>query len=109
MLSINPAAIHLLEANQHLINWRMLSKNPAAIHLLEANQHLIDWIVLAENPAGIRLFEKNLDKIGITLYKNPSIFVYDYDKMKQRMDIFREDLMKKIFHPLNIINPLTLI
>jgi hypothetical protein len=102
-LSQNPEAIHLLEANKHLINWKSLSSNLGAIHLLEANQHLIDWDMLSSNPAAIHLFEQNPDKIGIKLYKNPSIFVYDYSKMKLCMNIFREDLMKKIFHPSNVI------
>ena len=57
-LSENPAAIHLLEANQDKINWRCLNENPAAIHLLEANPGKIKW--------------------GWLLYSNPAIFQYDY-------------------------------
>ena len=31
---------------------------------------------------------------------NPSIFMYDYDYHKKRMDVHREELMKKTFHPI---------
>ena len=63
-LSRNPAAIHLLEANQDKINWNWLSSNPAAIHLLASNPDKIDWVWLSLNPA---------------------IFTYDYEKIKQRI------------------------
>ena len=34
MLSGNPNAIHLLEANPNKINWNKLSSNPNALHLI---------------------------------------------------------------------------
>jgi hypothetical protein len=43
VLSANPAAIHLLEANPNRINCHVFSGNPAAIHLLEANANRINW------------------------------------------------------------------
>ena len=45
------------------INWNCLSANPAAIHLLEANQDKIDWIYLSVNPGALHLLEANPDKI----------------------------------------------
>ena len=30
---------------------------------------------------------------------NPSIFICDYVFRKERMDVLREELMKKVFHP----------
>jgi len=33
---------------------------------------------------------------------NPSIFTYDYDKMRENMLLFKEDLMKERFHPRNL-------
>ena len=51
MLSSNPNAIELLEANQDKIDWNELSKNPNAVHLLEANSDKIDWYILSRNPA----------------------------------------------------------
>lgn len=62
-LSLNAAAIHLLEANPDRINWISLSLNPAAIHLLEANPDKINWYMLSKNPAAINMLKANMDKI----------------------------------------------
>jgi len=103
-LSGNPAAIHLLEKNQGRIDWAFLSKNPAAIHLLEANPDKIDWLFLSKNPAAIHLLEANQDKINWPwLYLNHAIFQYDYDALRERCGVFKEDLIKDRFHPRNLI------
>jgi hypothetical protein len=72
-ISLNPLAIHLLEANPDRINWKYLSKNPAAIHLLKANLDRVDWIWLSGNPAAIYLIEENLDKIEQALVSQNSL------------------------------------
>jgi len=36
------------------------------------------------------------------LSQNPNIFEYDYDKMRENMLLFKEDLMKERFHPRNL-------
>jgi len=36
------------------------------------------------------------------LSSNPSIFTYDYEKMRENMLLFKEDLMKERFHPRNL-------
>jgi hypothetical protein len=103
-LSGNPTAIHLLEANPNKINWRWLSKNTSAIHLLEANPDKIDWLFLSKNPSAIHLLEANPDKINWGwLHLNPAIFQYDYDAMRERCGVFKEDLIKDRFHPRNLI------
>lgn len=58
ILSKNPAAIHLLEANPDKIDWDYLSKNPAAIHILMANPNKIDWGLFSENPVIFDLVPK---------------------------------------------------
>ncbi len=65
------------------LNWRYLSQNPnaEAISLLKENPDKIDWIELS---------------------RNPNIFTYDYDKMRENMLLFKEDLMKERFHPRNL-------
>ena len=63
------------------LDWKYLSENPNAIHLLEQNPNKINWFQLS---------------------KNPSIFTYDYDKMRENMLIVKEDLMKERFHPRNL-------
>ena len=103
-LSANPAAIHLLEANQDKINWITLSVNPAAIHLLEANPDKINWIYLSQNPNAMSLIEANQDKIyWCSLSRNPAIFQYDYDALRERCGVFKEDLVKDRFRPRNLI------
>ena len=124
LLSINPNAIHLLEQNQHKINWWYLSGNPNAIHLLEQNKNKIYWCVLSENPNAIHILEQNIDKIDwfnlsrnpnaihlleqnldkinwYNLLGNPSIFEYDYESIKKRMNIIAEELIANRFHPRN--------
>jgi choline kinase len=47
--------------------------------------------------------EKNLHKLnkecwGI-LSRNPSIFELDYEALKKRCAIYKEELMQKVYHP----------
>ncbi len=102
-LSSNPNAIHLLEANQDKIFWEELSSNPNAIHLLEANPDKIDWKVLSLNPNAIHLLEANPDKIDwIEIIINPSIFILDYDAMKQATAQLHEELIAYVYHPTRV-------
>jgi hypothetical protein len=103
-LSRNTSAIHLLEANPDKIDWWALSENPNAVHLLEANPDKIDWWALSLNPNAVHLLEANQDKIDwFRLSQNPAIFQYDYDAMRERCGVFKEDLIKDRFHPRNLI------
>lgn len=104
MLSFNNSAIHLLEQNPQNIEWSALSANNAALHLLEANKEKIVWAYLARNESAIHLLQENMDKIEWDwLSYNPSIFQYDYEMMRERCMLFKEDLMKERFHPRNLI------
>ena len=99
---MNPNAIHLLRNNLEKVNWNELSDNPSAISLLEDNKDKINWICLSSNPNAMHLFKQNPDKIvWCELSTNPSIFTigYDYLFLKGRMDIIREELIKKCMHP----------
>ena len=103
-LSTNHDAIHFLEANPDKIEWLLLSENPSAIHLLETNPDKIDWQLLSRNPAAIHLLEKNPDKISWrVLSRNNAIFQYDYEALRERCGVFKEDLIKDRFHPRNLI------
>ena len=85
------------------IDWYALSANPNAIHLLEKNMDKINWDLLSANPNAIHLLEKNMDKIDWwSLSSNPSIFEYDWVAMRNRMNLFKEELVAKQFHPKNI-------
>jgi len=59
----------------------------------------INWKLLSSNPNAIDLLEKNIDKINWLLFSlNPSIFHNDYEKLKKRCNIYKEELMKKTLH-----------
>jgi hypothetical protein len=73
-------AIPILEKNLDKVNWSNLSRNKNAIHILEQNPTKIDWKGLSQNPA---------------------IFAYQYQKMKERCSIFKEELIATVFHPRN--------
>ena len=64
----------------------------------------INWMYLSRNLNAIPLLEKNLDKINlIYLSINPNIFEFDYGFLKGRMDIIREELMMKAWHPSRVM------
>ena len=89
-----------MEQNVDKIDWDELSGNINAISILEQNVDKIDWKYLSRNPMAIHLLEQNQDKIDwCYLSYNPNIFCCDYDYYKKRMDIHREELMMKVFHP----------
>jgi len=102
--------IPLLEENLDKLgdfSWGQLSENPNAIHLLEKNQDKINWDGLSCNPNAIHLLEKNQDKINLVgLSLNPSIFEreyqYEYEAMKKRCLIYKEELIQKTMHPSRI-------
>ena len=103
-LSQNPNVISLLEQNFDKINWNGLSRNPNAIHLLEKNMDKINWMYLSRNLNAIPLLENNVDNICWNWFsKNPNIFELDYGFLKGRMDIIREELMMKAWHPSRVM------
>ena len=82
------------------MDWYQLSANPDAISILEQNIDKINWDSLSFNPNAISLLEKNQDKIHwIKFAYNQAISELNYQWLKQRMDIIREDSMKAVFHP----------
>lgn len=114
-LSFNtdPGAIHLLEneirTNPHnSIHWNVLSQNSGAIHILEKypNRFSMFCLVGNTNPEAMRLIEsycKTRHYIPwFELLKNPNIFTYDYDQMKESKIRLHEELIRNMFHPLNM-------
>ena len=110
MLSRNPNAIHILEKNLDKVDWETLSRNPNAIPILEKNLDKVDYCLCFNCiPNAIQILEKNLDKCSevswVILSKNPNIFVYDYEAIKNTMykeGGFVEELMQNRFHPKNM-------
>jgi hypothetical protein len=64
----NPNAIqlleHILESNKykHKIVWYGLSLNPNAMHLLEANQDKINWYDISTNPAIFKSYHEGINE-----------------------------------------------
>ena len=105
-LSCNPNAVDILDDNLDKINYNWLSSNKNATHLLKDNIMKIDWYNLASNENAIDLLEKHLMTtndpiIWFYLSTNPNIFTYDYQSMRNRCDIYQEQLIKNRFHPDN--------
>jgi hypothetical protein len=101
----NPEMIRFLEQHLDKIsleNWSDLNFHPHAISLLENNPDKIDFSSLSENENAIHILEKNQDKIDWDhLSLNPSIFVYDYDQMKEDKSQLHRELYEIVFHPDN--------
>ena len=50
------------------------------------------------------MLEKNQNKVDFwALSRNLNIYIYDYDYYKKRIDLYREELIKKVFHPNRLI------
>lgn len=87
------------------IDWYELSNNSTDMHFLEQNQDKIIWYELSKNPNAILLLEKNKNKIDWKLIsQNSSIFELNYDYIKKRMSIIKEELIAKAMHPNRIQN-----
>jgi hypothetical protein len=87
------------------IDWLNLSLNPNAIALLRENPDKINWVHLSSNvnaEAIALLKEHPLEINWMCLSQNPNIFTYDYEKMRENMLLFKEDLIKERFHPRNL-------
>jgi hypothetical protein len=94
----------LLEQNQHQIDWTYLSynKNPNAIHLMERNLDDLCWTWIRQCDTMIDLLQRNQNRIyWYWISCNPAIFEkkIDYQFLKQRMEIIRQELMIKCMHP----------
>ena len=99
--------------NSQKIYWNYLSRNPNAIPILEKelknnpNSLKIDWNYLSRNPNAIHLLEKKFkdDPTGINwhaLSANEGRYELNYELIKKRMNIIREDLMKAVYHPIRL-------
>jgi len=116
VLSANPKAIQLLEANRDKINWVQLGKNPKAIKLLEEELQVrpqnIYWYSISINPEAGKLLKYNSDKIvwsifsenlkaGEFLKENPK----DGELLKDRIE-FEDTLTKKKYNEISDYNKL---
>ena len=92
--------IKFLKNNIHKINFKYLLSNINAIELLKENQDKIDWYWLSSNINAIEILKENQDKINWKLLsKNPSIFTYDYEKIKNNFKDLKDEIIAKALHP----------
>ncbi len=120
-LTTNPFAIELLEKRPDKIFWDggcwydmgeyTISTFPSFIDLIKKNLDKVNWRKLCRNPLAIKILKENHDasragratphlgevcKIDWSdLSSNPAIFEIDYDFLRKRMDIIRDELMEK--------------
>jgi len=89
--------------NPNKINWDKFSSNPNAIEILKANSNKINWDLLSRNANAIEILEANKEKIDWGLLsRNPSIFTYDYEKMRNSNLELKEEIIAKALHPKRI-------
>ena len=102
-LSRNSNAIRILEQHLDKVDWWALSENPNAIHIFEQNLDKINWYWISRNPNAIDILKENQHKIyWYSMSHNPSIFILDYDALKERCAIYKEELIQKALHPSRI-------
>jgi hypothetical protein len=112
ILAKNPNAIYLITKNLHKLNevgWRKLSVNPNAIPILEKNIEKIDWYSVSNNPNGLDLLEKFPEKImtySFLDYDNLTvtspIFELNYEFIKKRCSVYKEELIAVALQPCRI-------
>jgi hypothetical protein len=106
VLSANPEAIQLLEANRDKIDWVQLGKNPKAIKLLEEELKVrpqnIYWYSLSGNPEAIKILNKNKDKIVWSIFSENQ---NAGELLRERIE-FEEKLPKKKYNEITNYNKL---
>ncbi len=103
-LSENDNAISILEKNLDKVDWRSFSMNLNAISILEKNLDKVDWDALCTNPNAVHIIEQHMEKVNWWyLSSNPNaihlLAKLDYEKMKENMREFNEELVAHVFHP----------
>lgn len=80
--------------------------NPRVLELLgHYPPDAYDWGALSKNPSAIPILmkEKNQNRIqSLYLIQNPNIFVYNYDNMRKNTEVFKEELMERVWSPSNV-------
>ena len=72
---------------------------------MEGYKSRIDWLGICLNPNIVDIFNEIENKTEFEILREyPSIFIYDYHGMKKYFyDTFGEELIKKLYHPRNIM------
>ena len=104
--------IENIRKNKDNIVWHALCGNSSdiAMNMIKENFDNIDdfkWTYLSGNPnsTAMNILKNNQKNIHWNMFsKNPSIFELDYDFFHQRMNLIRDELMQKTWHPDRFMN-----
>lgn len=102
-LNTNPGAIDILLENMDKIKINYLSYNPhpKAQEIVKKNPRKIDWQAFSIHVTDYAFIVENNPILHEYFWANPLIF--DYKTIsKYYMDIIKEELMMKVFHPSKI-------
>lgn len=103
-ISSNPNAYDFLMRNEDKICWYQFSVNSSdeAVEYLIKNPDKIKWDFFSSNRSikAMEYISKNTDKIRwMEITNNPNIFELDREFIKKRMNIIREELIMRTWHP----------
>ena len=107
----NPRIMPIIEKNIDKLTesqWLYLSGNPCAIPILEKNLDKINWYALSRNPNAFYILEKYPEKIHWDkidwddLSLKHTIFELDYDAIRDRCSLYKEELFEIALHPSRI-------
>jgi hypothetical protein len=103
ILCSNSKVIPLLEANKDKINNKLLMCNINAMHLIEERiNQLSNYClkILSVNPGAIELLKKYPNIIDRkSIWANPMIFTYDYDKINGIFADLNKEYYEIFYHP----------
>ena len=95
-----------LNTANNKITFKNIYLHPDVIKFLDDNIYKIEywyWYYLSANPNAIELLKDNQDKIDWSMFStNPSIFTYDYEKMRDSNQDLKEEIIAKALHPKRI-------
>ena len=99
-------AVPLLALHLDKVDWANLTRNnnPDVIPILENNWDKVDKMFFCTNPNVLPLLEKQPEKLRWWIYFgwNHSIYEPDYENIRKRMNIFKEELLLVVFHPIRV-------
>lgn len=105
-LSSNPFVMDMIMQNLDKVSWHHFCLNPKCFSYLKENPDKIKWNFMCGNRCmeAIPWIEKHMkedpQKIPyLELSGNPNIFELDFDFLKERMDLIREELLEKAWNP----------
>ena len=96
-------AVPLLALHLDKVDWNNLTRNtnPDVIPILENNWEKVDKMFFCTNPNVLPLLEKQPEKLRWWIYFGWNLNIYepDYENIRKRMNIFKEELLTVAFHP----------